>query len=284
MLEANAFSHEMMEYLDNIVNYRGSNENLGREILELHTVGIDGGYDQNDVVDASRIISGWTGGINYSDGPANPEGVLALRLVENGHSKVAKNVMGVNYPANTDARTEQGRFLDNLAAHPSTQTRMSYKLCQLFVADDPPADLVGSTRDVWVATSGDLGEVTRHILLSDTFKDEQYFRAKFKRPRHFVASVARALDRSIYEVDDDVGYWKPPDIADFQPTYENRSLPVDFVERMGEVLFRNGTPTGHNFDTRTWISGVTVGLRLELADHAGKNWLSNCRTSTISSV
>jgi len=273
LLEQNAMSHEMQGYLDNVENIRGANENLGREILELHTVGIDAGYTQDDVKAASKILSGWNGGVFYETIAANPGGVNELWFDEGRHFSGAKTVMGTNYPADVAGQVEQQRFLDQLAGHPATIERMSAKLCQLFIADDPPPSAVSSAVATWNATGGDLGAVTRAILLSPEFVADEAFRAKRKRPRHFVASVARALDAQ--DVNDNVGYWKAADIEGMQPTFVNESLPVDFVERMSEALYTYGVPTGHSFDSRDWMSGALLGTRFELVQHATDNWMSN---------
>lgn len=267
-----AFGHEMMDYLDNTNNHvTQPNENLGREIIELHTLGIEAGYSQDDVVAASKIISGWNGGVTR-DSAGGPTGLASFYLYEPLHDTSEKSFMGENYPAGGSGAAEQDRFLSFIGNHNATANRMAYRLCELFVSDAPPGALVASASQTFQNTSGDLRSVVRHILFSDHFKDPAHFRAKVKRPRHFVASVGRALGRSPSSMDDAVGTWQQPDRVAFDLRLNITSPPARFVERLGEVLFRHGVPTGYPNDSRSWMSGMTQAVRFELAAHAASQW------------
>ena len=135
---------------------RGLNENYGRELMELHTLGVDGGYTQKDVTEVARCFTGWTirtaaqgGGFFYND-----------KL----HDKGEKIVLGVTDPGRRRHRTTASKVLDILARHPSTAHFISQELAQRFVADDPPAALVDRMAQTFLSTDGDIREVMKTML------------------------------------------------------------------------------------------------------------------------
>src|SRR5262245_22526282 len=165
MLGATAQHPAMLAYLDNylstaprVVNGRqvgGLNENYGRELLELHTVGVDAGYTQNDVIDAARAFTGWTID-NLRSG-----GHFVYRAVN--HDGGAKSVFGLSLPPG-GGQDDGTRLLDYLATHPQTASFVSRKLAQRFVADDPPASLVEKMARTFQSTDGDLRRVTETMI------------------------------------------------------------------------------------------------------------------------
>jgi uncharacterized protein (DUF1800 family) len=177
-------------YLDNYLNTiaRGINENHGRELLELHTVGVDAGYTQTDVIEASRCLTGHgidnlgtTG--NYLYRPAS-------------HDNGAKQVFGLQVPAG-GGQADVEQLLDHLAAHPATARFVSRRLAQRFVADDPPEGLVARLADVFLRTGGDLREVTKAIFGSAEFWAEAFGSGKPKTGFEYVVSALRAAGAEV---------------------------------------------------------------------------------------
>jgi uncharacterized protein (DUF1800 family) len=168
----------------------GLNENYGRELLELHTLGVDGGYTQQDVIAVARAFSGWTiYDLNaYAEFQFNPA----------GHDRKEKIVLGHTLPA---GRGEQDGLdvIDILARHPSTAAFVSRKLAQRFVADDPPKTLVNRMADTFTKTDGDLRAVLQTMFASTEFLSEGAWQAKLKSPLEMVVSAVRAVNA---EVDD----------------------------------------------------------------------------------
>ena len=153
--------------------------------MELHTLGVDGGYTQHDVVELARILTGWT-----IDRPQRrrPVRVPSAACTTTGDED---RCSGTTFPSGT-GEDEGERALDLLARHPSTAHHIAFKLAQRFVADEPPAALVDRAAKTFLDTKGDLREVTRLIVTSPEFFDATAYRAKVKTPLEFVVSaVAR---------------------------------------------------------------------------------------------
>ena len=165
----------------------GLNENYARELMELHTLGVDGGYTQQDVIAVAKILTGWT-----IDRPQQGGGFVFRPQM---HEPGSKTVMEKKF--SEDGEKEGEKLLDMLATHPSTAKHISFKLVQRFVADEPPAALVDRAAKKFLETKGDLREVTRVIVTSPEFFDQQYFAAKVKTPLEFVVSAARATNANI---------------------------------------------------------------------------------------
>ncbi len=186
----------MLLYLDNarsvgpgsLVGVRrgkGLNENLGRELMELHTLGVGGGYGQADVTALARILTGWSIG---------DDGAFLFR--ERAHEPGRKALLGVPY---AEGGIEEGeRALDALASHPSTARHLAFKLSRHLLADDPPPGLVDLVARRFLDSGGDLGAVTRSLVLSD--EAWQPALAKLKSPNELVVSALRAIP---VEVPDD---------------------------------------------------------------------------------
>jgi uncharacterized protein (DUF1800 family) len=166
----------------------GLNENYGRELLELHTLGVDGGYTQQDVIAVARAFSGWTiYDLNaYAEFQFNPA----------GHDRKEKTVLGHTLPP---GRGEQDGLdvIDILARHPSTAAFISRKLAQRFVADDPPKALVTRMADTFTKTDGDLRAVLQTMFASTEFLSEGAWQAKLKSPLEMVVSAVRAVNANV---------------------------------------------------------------------------------------
>ena len=161
---------------------RGVNENYARELMELHTLGVDGGYSQKDVQEVARAFTGWT--------IQQPRQGGGFRFEPRVHDNGDKVVLGTKMSG--AGKKDGERVLDLLAAHPSTARFIATKLARRFVADDPPTSLVDRAAATFTATDGDIREVVRTILTSPEFFAPSAMRSKVKTPFEFIASAVRA--------------------------------------------------------------------------------------------
>jgi len=162
---------------------RGLNENYARELMELHTLGVDGGYTQKDVQEVARAFTGWT--------IANPRQGGGFQYEPRMHDNGEKVVLGHKIKAG-GGRHDGEEVLDILASHPSTARFIATKLVRRFVSDDPPKALVDRAAERFRETKGDIREVVRTIVTSPEFFAPEAYRAKVKTPFEFVASAVRA--------------------------------------------------------------------------------------------
>ncbi len=213
----------------------GINENYGRELLELHTLGVDGGYTQQDVQSAARILTGW--GVQ---GPAR--GGFDFEFHPWAHDRGEKTVLGERFPEG-HGMDEGLRLLHLLAEHPSTARHLAHKLCARFVADDPPDGCVDAAVGAWLRTHGDIRAVLRAIVHSPDFWAAQNRRAKVKSPLEFVASALRAT-------------MAEPD-----------STPrLTFVlQQLGQQLFMQQVPTGYPETAEEWVNSGALLARMNVA-------------------
>jgi len=231
----------MLFYLDNWQSAgpgngarRGLNENYGRELLELHTLGVDGGYTQKDVTEVARCFTGWT--INQPQ--RGGRFVFNARL----HDKGEKVVLGVRIPAGGGIEDGE-KVLDILAHHPSTARFISKKLAMRFVADDPPATLADRMARTFLKTDGDLREVMRTMIGSKEFWSVGAYRSKMKSPLEMVASAVRAVNGDV----------------DFAIALANQ------VAQLGEPLYRKQEPTGYSNSSREWVNSAGLLARMNFA-------------------
>lgn len=245
-----------------ISDKEGPNENYGRELLELHTLGVDGGYTQKDVQEVARAFSGW----GFSGLTAKFE------FQSNRHDNGKKTVLGTDLPANGGAKDGE-RVLDLLAAHPATARFISRKLCQRFVADDPPADLVARVTAAFRDTGGDLRQVVEAIVTSPEFLSPQAYRAKIKSPLEYAASAVRAAGGQLVEPKD-ASKAKAEAIADGsvamgyeqgKPNAPKRKTLARHVQDMGQPLFACAPPTGYSEVSKKWVSPGALIDRLNFA-------------------
>ena len=226
LLNASAKSAAMLYYLDNYANIVGhAQENYARELMELHTMGVNGGYTQTDVEEVARCFTGWT--IYFS--PQLGEFVF----YEPYHDFEAKTVLGQFIPAGggeSDAQT----VLDILAHHPSTAGFIARKLCTRFVGYDPPEDIVQSVKATYLATGGDIKAMLRVILQRNVIT--YLTTPKFKRPFHLVASMLRATNADILSI----------------------GLARNNLVVMGHAPFLWGTPDGYPDTLEAWGSALLL--------------------------
>jgi uncharacterized protein (DUF1800 family) len=218
LIRASALSPAMLVYLDGHSNHKERpNENYARELLELHTLGVHGGYTQKDVMEVSRCLTGWT----------VTEGWRKGRVIfdRSRHDDGVKTVLGQTIPAG-GGEGDLDRVLDIVTRHPSTARYVATKLCRRLVSDDPPAALVERVAARFTATDGDLRETAR-----ETLSDLRPGPLKFKRPFRFLVSALRGLSVS---------------------TLGKRGV-LAYLERMGQAPFQYPTPDGYPDETGPWL-------------------------------
>ncbi|MDP9112569.1 MAG: DUF1800 domain-containing protein [Acidobacteriota bacterium] len=254
LLEATAKSPAMLFFLDNWESVgatapqrgnakrpaRGLNENYARELMELHTLGVDGGYTQKDVTEVARCFTGWTirqpregGDFFYND---------------KVHDKGEKIVLGVKIPAG-GGKDDAEKVLDILARHPATARFISKKLAQRFVADDPPQKLIDRMAKTFRDKNGDIREVMKTMLTSDEFFSEAAYRAKVKTPFEMIVSAVRATGAQV----------------DFAFPLANQ------IAQLGEPLYRKLEPTGYSDANSEWVNSAALLARMNFALSLAQN-------------
>lgn len=215
----------------------GLNENYARELLELHTLGVDGGYTQKDVTEVARVLTGWS-----VVKPGQKGKDAAFRFRGKLHDPGDKLVLGERVAG---AGEEEGeRVLDRLAKHPSTAKHLAVKLCRRFVADDPPSELVERVARRFAETDGDIRETLRALLASPEFLDARAFRAKVRTPFEYVAAALRATGAAL----------------------ERPEAAVKALAAMGQPLYACEPPTGYPDRADAWVSAGGLLARLRLAE------------------
>src|ERR1700693_3966745 len=220
----------------------GLNENYARELLELHTLGVDGGYTQKDVTELSRVLTGWS-----IVRPEQGTGfVFRAALPDIG----TKTGLGTPFPPG--GGIEEGeRMIRILARHPSTARHIAFQLCRRFVADDPPKALVDRVAKRFLETGGDLRETVRAVVTSAEFFDPEYYRAKVKSPFEYAVSAVRAVGAT------------PED-----------ALPIARqLAQMGEPLYLCQPPTGYSDMAEVWVNTGALVARLNFALQLAANRL-----------
>jgi uncharacterized protein (DUF1800 family) len=210
---------------------RGLNENYGRELLELHTLGVEGGYTQKDVIEVARAFTGWT---------IDRDGTF--RFVSAFHDSAEKVVLGHKIKAGGGIEDGE-QVLDIIASHPATARHIAYQLAQRLVADEPPPALVDRAAARFRASGGDLREVVRTIVTSPEFLAATVRNGKFKTPFALVVSTMRTTGATVSDA---------------------RAL-VQTLQQMGEPLYMCQPPTGYHNTADAWISAGGLVSRMNFA-------------------
>jgi uncharacterized protein (DUF1800 family) len=256
LLGATAHSPAMLFYLD---NWRSSvprpypakgdkpagvdgglNENYARELMELHTLGVDGGYTQKDVQEVARCFSGWT------IQKPNEQGLFLYR--PGLHDDGDKVVLGHKILSGGGIADGE-RVLDILATHPSTAKFIATKLARRFISDDPPQSVIDRAAAVFLKTDGSIRETLRAVITSPEFFSTAAYRAKVRSPFEYVAAALRVTSA---ETDGD------------RPV-------LDFIGRMGQPLFGRITPDGYADRADQWLSSGAMVARLNFAASLAMN-------------
>jgi hypothetical protein len=249
LLEATAKSPAMLFYLDNWQSVgpnapqargqnnkqrRGLNENYGRELMELHTLGVDGGYTQKDVTEVARCFTGWT--INQPQ--RGGRFVFNPRLHDNGE----KVVLGVTIPAGGGEKDGE-KVLDILARQPATARFISKKLAMRFVADEPPAALLDRMADTFLKSDGDIRQVMAAMIDAKEFWSVGAYRSKMKSPLEMVASAVRSVNGNV----------------------DYATALMQQVAQLGEPLYRKEEPTGYSNSSKEWANSASLMARMNFA-------------------
>jgi uncharacterized protein (DUF1800 family) len=268
LLEAVAHSPAMLEYLDNAESIgpdstaaeraktgfsknrkapEGLNENYARELMELHTLGVNGGYTQADVIQAARILTGW--------GVDRPQRGGGFQFNENRHEPGAKKVMGQKFKE--QGEREGQALLHLLATRPATAKFLSRELAMRFVSDDPPQALVDWMAQAYMKSGGDIATVLRTMERSPEFWSQDAYRAKVKTPLEYVVSAARASGA---------------DVENFQPL-------TAALRQMGMPVYECVPPTGYKWDAADWVSTGELVNRMNFALSLAANRLPGIKTA-----
>jgi uncharacterized protein (DUF1800 family) len=209
---------------------RGLNENYARELMELHTLGVDGGYTQKDVQEVARALTGWTIALQQGGGFIfRPE----------AHDAGAKVILGKQFPAGRGV--EEGEaVLDLVARHPSTARFITTKLARYFISDDPPTSVVDRCSAVFTKTDGDIRSTVACVITGPEFFTRAAYRAKVKTPFQVVASAMRAMDA--------------------MPDQTPRS--VQTVAQLGQPIFGHQTPEGWPDRAEAWMNSGAILNRI----------------------
>jgi uncharacterized protein (DUF1800 family) len=258
LLEATAHSPAMLLYLDNSSSMgpdspaaekakasaarrpdakksapEGLNENYARELMELHTLGVNGGYTQADVTQVARVLTGWT-----VDKPQRGGG---FKFDQNRHEPGTKKVLGKKIKEHGEQEGEQ--LLHMLATRPATAKFISRKLAIRFVGDDPPQTLVDRMAKTFLSSGGDISEVLKTLFHSPEFWAPDAYRAKVKTPLEYVVSAARASNANI----------------------DNMQPLTNALRDMGMPLYGAVPPTGYKWDASDWVSTGALVARMNFA-------------------
>jgi uncharacterized protein (DUF1800 family) len=270
MLMATAKSPAMMFYLDNFRSSQqmhlkgpkqekdiGLNENYGRELLELHTLGVDGGYTQKDVQEAARILTGWTiDNVRFGG---------AFVFKSKRHDPGPKKVMGFSV-ASDQGIHEGEQLIEYLAKHPSTAKNLAKKLALKFISDNPSQKSIDEIAQVFLKTEGDLTEVYKKIFSMPEFWSEENYKSKIRDPFEYFAFVSRSLD------------------IKFQATKEKDLKKIfQYFEQTGEPIYNCQPPTGFKMTSSNWVSAGALVSRINLSlflaqnnspsfDYPAENW------------
>ncbi len=216
---ASAHSPAMLVYLDNHVNEKSHpNENYARELMELHTLGVDGGYTQSDVMELARCLTGWTVKEHFWLGE--------FTFNQDIHDEGAKKVLGLAIQPSGQSEAEQ--VIERLASHPSTARFIATKLTRRFIADDPPQEIVEKAAQTFLDTRGDIKSMLRVILLDGLARAQP----KYKRPANFITSALRLTNT------------------------ETDGALNDYLLRMGQLYFNLPTPDGYPDVSAPWQSNL----------------------------
>ncbi|MGH9842524.1 MAG: DUF1800 domain-containing protein [Blastocatellia bacterium] len=237
LIRASATSPAMLVYLDGKENKKASpddipNENYARELLELHTLGVHGGYTQSDVYEVARCLTGWRLRTKWRKGTVYFDPAL--------HDHGEKTVLGARIPAGGGEK-DLDRVVEILCRHPATARFIATKLSQKFVSETPPPALVDRVARVFAKTDGDIKAMLREILYSPEFDEARG--SKFKRPFHFIVSSLRALG------------------AD---THAHQPL-IEYLLRMGQAPFQHPTPDGYPDEAAPWLGTLLWRWNFALA-------------------
>ncbi len=240
LLMASAKHPAMLKYLDNAANRAGGvNENYAQELMELHTLGADNYYDEQDVMEVAQLLTGWTCGWHRN---GRGERIYGFRFDSGRHASGPVKAIERSLPGNEGIEDGE-KLIEYLAHHKGTARFISKKLCRYLVADQPPEALVRKTARVFQRTDGDLRKVYKAILFSDAFVDVAHYKSKFKTPFESVVSALRATDARV----------------------KKTKAILDALRLMGEPLYHCDQVTGYEDRARAWLDPGVIVYRWDFA-------------------
>lgn len=217
----------------------GLNENYARELMELHTLGVDGGYTQKDVTEVAKVFTGWT--------IDEPRKGVGFTFNERRHEPGPKVVMGQTIPENGEQ--EGLDVLHRLATSPATAHHLSQQLAERFVSDTPPPALVDRMAKTYLHSDGDIRQVLRTMFTSPEFWSREAYRAKVKTPEEFVLSAVRVTGGEV----------------------ERPAIVLNAMGQLGMPFFGCQTPNGYSWTAAAWVNSgdllTRINIALALASH-----------------
>lgn len=270
LLEAVAHSQAMLLYLDNAQSMgpdspaavraqtaaarnpatkkapEGLNENYARELMELHTLGVSGGYTQADVVQVARVLTGWT--------VDHPQTGGVFQFTPNRHEPGTKIVLGQKI--NESGEQEGRQLLHELAMQPATAHFLARKLAIRFVCDDPPEPLVNAMASAYLQSGGSISAMLRALYHAPGFWHPALYRAKVKTPQEFVVSALRASQAKV----------------------DNPQSVLNALRPMGMAYYNQIPPTGYKWDAADWVSTAALAARMNFALALASNHLPGVTT------
>lgn len=217
----------------------GLNENLAREILELHTLGVNGGYTQADVIELAKAITGWS--IHFARDKSTAPGFV---FRTNTHEPGARSILGKTYPASGLAQGQS--VLRDLAVHPATAKHLAFKLARHFVSDTPPASLVATLEKTWLTSGGDLTRVMHTLVdAQEAWLPEKQ---KLKTPREFLLSASRASEYAKWQ----------------------KHQAINALTELGQQPFNAGSPAGYGDTAAAWNGADALRAKIEFSATAAK--------------
>lgn len=244
LLGATAHHPAMLFYLDNFRSKAGAiNENYARELLELHTLGVEGGYTQKDIQEVARVFTGWRYTPLENDAPpplANGK-YQDFFFDAKAHDSGSKTILGQTISGSGQNEGEQ--VLDLLAKHPSTAKHIAFKLSQYFVADVPPPSVVSKLASAFQSSNGNITTVLSTLFSSAEFWDARYFKQKFKTPYEYLISAYRVTG---------------------QTAVDTRKL-EGMLDQLGMSLYGCETPDGYKNTQTAWLSPEAMMRRISFA-------------------
>jgi uncharacterized protein (DUF1800 family) len=229
---------------------RGLNENYGRELLELHTLGVDGGYTQQDVINVARALTGWT-----IRPPATGGGFIFRPEMHDAGEKI---VLGHKLKAGRGIEDGED-VLDIVARHPSTAKYVATKIARRFISDNPPQGVIDRAAQVFLKTDGDIRETLRTIITSNEFYSQQAFRAKVKSPFEVVVSAMRAMNA--------------------EPDSTPRTALM--IAYLGQPIYGHQAPNGYPETGDAWMNTGAILNRINFGIAAAANRIPGARVNAI---